>query len=88
MNKTSGTTCKNLNAITNKIIVSANFIFEPWLKLRATSSFLLAPAYRKANAVKTIFGKILIKAPVAAELAVINPPTSAASATITAAVTI
>ena len=74
--------------MTNKTIVSANFIFEPWLKLRATSSFLLAPAYLNANAVKTIFGKILIKAPVAADKAVIAPPISAATATIIAAVTI
>ena len=44
MKISNGAAFKPLKAITNKMIVSASFIFEPWLKLRATRSFLLAPA--------------------------------------------
>ena len=46
MKISNGAAFKPLKAITNKMIVSASFNFEPWLKLRATISFLLAPAYR------------------------------------------
>jgi hypothetical protein len=44
MKISNGEAFKPLKAITNKMIVSASFNFEPWLKLRATRSFLLAPA--------------------------------------------
>ena len=47
------------------MIVSASFNFEPWLKLWATSSFLLAPAYLNVNPEKMAVGSILITAPAA-----------------------
>ncbi len=77
-NNSSGVALRPLNAITNKMIVSASFNFEPWLKLRATRSFLLAPAYRNANTLNTIVGRMLITAPAVADIAEGVPPTAPA----------
>ena len=54
------------------MIVSASFNFEPWLKLWATSSLLLAPAYLNANPEKIAVGSMLITAPAAVDIAAVS----------------
>lgn len=68
-NNGSGSSCNHLNAITPKITVNANFNLEPWLKLRTTCSFWLAPAYLNANSPKTPLGNIQINPPIKADSA-------------------
>lgn len=55
-NMNNGSTASCAKAITKIIVVRAILIFIPWLKLLATNSFLVAPAYRNNQYAKKLCG--------------------------------
>lgn len=50
-------------AYANNTAVNTSFALAPWLKLRTTKSFFVAPENLNANTANTAFGNIAAKQP-------------------------